>query len=184
MKEYRPINIKQIWKTHAETYAKNEKDKIKEKNKDKPPKDLIPEFPKDPRGHDINELSTLGEEAVAEILKTEIQKGDGYDLIYNGIKIDVITQSMNVGMSDFQTGIITPENYNPDQNCDVYVFCRAKPEEEKIWIGGWIERNSFYRIAKLRKKGERIGCVSAPNDGHRITYIALKDIYTLGGMKK
>ena len=163
------IGVKEAWKKPKKT--KPEKAHVKT----------------DSNGFDHEHITDVCENAIADILGVEINKGDGYDLIYKGLKIDVVAQSYQPEkqvsqIGDAYTGGLTPEQYDKHQNCDVYVFVRHNTGEENIWVGGWIKRDDFYALCKFRAKDTNIGCITVKYDGHQIRFKQLKPFTELEGI--
>lgn len=75
-----------------------------------------------------------------------------YDMIVDGLKIDVKTKSTSVVPLPHYSNSIT--DYNTTQLCDYYAFVRVKKDLTKAWWLGVCSKNVFFRDAKFMKKGE------------------------------
>ncbi len=75
-----------------------------------------------------------------------------YDLQINGKKIDVKTFKTNKEpTNDFNANISA---FNHTQKTDFYLWCSVAINMEYGYIIGYLEKDEFYRIAELKKKGE------------------------------
>lgn len=73
-----------------------------------------------------------------------------YDLIANGIKVDVKSKNCTSPPKPFYECSVA--NYNTKQKCDRYVFTRVN--NNIVYLLGWISKDKFYRDAVFHKKGE------------------------------
>jgi hypothetical protein len=109
----------------------------------------------------------VGELIVRDFLKSEgvaterVRKPD-FDLLANGVRVEVKTQR--------QSGPAIMPYYDvnvqdrlcvglPQQNCDLYVFCRVDNDVQYGGIVGWQTHWAVYHSGtwKTRKKGETMG---------------------------
>lgn len=75
-----------------------------------------------------------------------------YDLEINGKKIDVKTiKTDKEPTNDFNANISA---YNTRQQTDFYLWCSVSESMQYGYIIGYLEKDEFYRIAELKKKGE------------------------------
>ena len=118
-------------------------------------------------------------------MNTDLQPGEGYDLIYKGMKVDVHSQSTEgrPNVSDYPVWLRLDE-YNKEQNCDVYVFCRTQLRRKRLWICGWLYRDEFYEKAVYKEKGQRAGCRPCPYDSWRVRIIHLRRLEELKEVDK
>ena len=99
---------------------------------------------------DGNVAGFLGEYIVADYLKAEITNTHDYDLIKNGVKIDVKTKRCTTPPSEhYECSISTYYK----QRCDFYVFVRVMKDWSKGWILGIIRPKKYFDTATFYKKG-------------------------------
>jgi hypothetical protein len=94
----------------------------------------------------------IGEEMVASFLGAKRDNTYDYDLIFNGIKIDVKTKRTTVVPQDHYECSVA--DFNTKQNCDWYVFTRVANDASRGWILGFLPKAEFYERAAFRKAGE------------------------------
>ncbi len=75
-----------------------------------------------------------------------------YDLICNGKKIDVKTIKSNHEPKDDYNANISA--FNHTQQTDYYLWCYVSLDMTYGYVIGYLEKDEFYRIAELKKKGE------------------------------
>jgi hypothetical protein len=123
----------------------------------------------------------LGEYMVSDFLKARIENTYDYDLVKNGIKIDVKSKKC--------TSIPRPEYdcsvpaYNTRQKCDYYVFTRIMDDFQTGWICGIISKENFFKNARLYKKGEvdKSNWMEFKEDSYNMK---IKDLLDLGRLFK
>lgn len=94
----------------------------------------------------------IGEYMVADYLRAEFSNTHDYDLIRNGIKIDVKTKRCtSPPRPDYECSVSTYYK----QMCNFYIFCRVLTDYSQGWILGIIKRDDFFKKAKMYKKGTR-----------------------------
>lgn len=100
----------------------------------------------------------LGEILVAEALGARHENCLDWDLVTQcGITIDVKTKRCTTTpLLNYECSIA---EYNPDQNCQYYVFTRILKNFKKAWILGGISKKDYFDKAVRREKGQR-----DPND--------------------
>ena len=75
-----------------------------------------------------------------------------YDLEINGKKIDVKTiKTDKEPTNDFNANISA---FNTRQQTDFYLWCSVAESMKYGYIIGYLEKDEFYRIAELKKKGQ------------------------------
>lgn len=75
-----------------------------------------------------------------------------YDLEINGKKIDVKTiKTDKEPTNDFNANISA---FNTRQQTDFYLWCSVAESMKYGYIIGYLEKDEFYRLAELKKKGE------------------------------
>lgn len=75
-----------------------------------------------------------------------------YDLICNGKRIDVKTIKSNHEPKDDYNANISA--FNHTQQTDYYLWCYVSLDMTYGYVIGYLEKNQFYKIAELKKKGE------------------------------
>lgn len=99
----------------------------------------------------------LGEVITMEFLRSKGKEvkyeGDyNYDLISNGKKIDVKTIKTDKEPTDeFNANI---DANNTTQKTDFYLWCSVSVDMTYGYVIGYLEKDEFYKIANLKKKGE------------------------------
>ena len=94
----------------------------------------------------------IGEFMVEKFLKGKIDNTYDYDIVKNGIKIDVKSKKCtSIPKPDYDCSVPA---YNTKQKCDMYVFVRIMNTFDVGWICGIISKKEFFQKAKLWKKGQ------------------------------
>jgi hypothetical protein len=94
----------------------------------------------------------IGEFMVEKFLKGKIDNTYDYDIVKNGIKIDVKSKKCtSIPKPDYDCSVPA---YNTKQKCDMYVFVRIMNTFDVGWICGVISKREFFQKAKLWKKGQ------------------------------
>jgi len=75
-----------------------------------------------------------------------------YDLICNGKRIDVKTIKSNHEPKDNYNANISA--FNHTQQTDYYLWCYVSLDMTYGYVIGYLEKDEFYKIAELKKKGE------------------------------
>ena len=114
----------------------------------------------------LNNSITNGESrmhgAMGEIMAIEFLRSRGkdvkyvgcydYDIEINGKKIDVKTiRTDKEPTDDFNANISA---FNTTQKTDFYLWCSVSVDMTYGYVIGYLEKNEFYKIAELKKKGE------------------------------
>jgi len=136
----------------------------------------------DRHGHSKAELSVMGREIVSEKLKTPLVDGKKYDLEFMGKKIAVLTQSSfsEQMAGGVMAGWVRDENITEIEDAEILVFLRVAPKEDLVWFGGWIPKEEFFKKAKRKLPGDKVGCVVAVDTGWNLNFDYMADITTLG----
>ena len=93
----------------------------------------------------------LGEIVVANYINATIENTYDYDLIKNGIRIDVKTKSCKFKPNpDYDCSVY---KLSAKQKCDYYVFVRILDDFSQGWILGGIRKTIFFKKAIFYKKG-------------------------------
>jgi len=75
-----------------------------------------------------------------------------FDLICNGKKIDVKTIKSNHEPKDEYNANISA--FNHTQQTDYYLWCYVSLDMTYGYVIGYLDKDEFYRIAELKKKGD------------------------------
>lgn len=75
-----------------------------------------------------------------------------YDLICNGKRIDVKTIKTDKEPTDEFNDNISA--FNHTQQTDYYLWCAVSLDMTYGYVIGYLEKDEFYKIAELKKKGE------------------------------
>lgn len=96
--------------------------------------------------------SILGEVKAAEYLGAKRENTYDYDLVWNGLKIDVKTKKTTVKIVklNYEASIA---DFNTTQECDMYLFTRVNMITQQVWVIGMIDRDEYYEKARFMKKG-------------------------------
>jgi hypothetical protein len=128
-----------------------------------------------------NLVGFIGEEVAMYVLKKQaanvvhINTFD-YDIIANGIRIDVKSKSTSVPPLPHYSNSVA--NFNTTQDCDVYAFVRVKKDLTTAWWCGVIDKDRFFKDAVFMKKGQldadnkyviKADCYNLPISGLRET---------------
>lgn len=99
-----------------------------------------------------NVYGFLGEIIFAEAMGLNVNNTFHYDLILNGIKIDVKTKHCtSPPRPEYECSVAA---YNTDQECDFYVFVRIMKDLSRAWILGKKKRVNYYNEAVFYKQGQ------------------------------
>ena len=103
-----------------------------------------------------NLLGSVGEVIVSDYYKAKGVKVDdsstfNYDLILNGLTVDVKTRSINQHPKEHYE-VRLPHN-NTHQRAQYYLFVMIDPQFKKGWLIGYIKKDDYFKIARFYKKG-------------------------------
>jgi hypothetical protein len=100
--------------------------------------------------------------AIGEVITMEFLKSKGkavkyegdynYDIISNGKKIDVKTIKTDKEPTDKFNANISA--FNHTQQTDFYLWCAVSADMTYGYVIGYLEKDEFYKIAELKKKGD------------------------------
>ena len=111
-------------------------------------------------GGSSNIYGAIGEIMVYDIFKTKFpvqHVGDiDYDMLFCGdIRVEVKTKRTTVvPRGDYNCSI---SDYNPNQRCDLYIFCRVDESLSVGYILGYKWKHDFFDIARYNLFGESDG---------------------------
>jgi len=103
-------------------------------------------------GGTSNVVGAIGEIIVADSIEAKQINTYDYDLIKDGVRIDVKTKRCNTKpLPNYDCSVPL---HGTKQDCDAYVFVRILTDLSKAWILGGISKQSFYKEATLYRKGD------------------------------
>jgi len=99
-----------------------------------------------------NVVGAIGEVIVADSMKAKEISTYDYDLVKDGVRIDVKTKRCNTRpQPNYDCSVAL---HGTKQDCDMYVFVRILCDMSKAWILGSISKEDFYKKATLYRKGD------------------------------
>ena len=107
---------------------------------------------------DGNIAGFLGEEVANHIINGQITNTYDYDILKDGLKIDVKTKRCTSKPKPFYDCSVAA--YNTKQGCDYYVFVRIENKNGKwgrAWVLGSYPKKKYFEDAKFLKKGTKDG---------------------------
>jgi len=84
-------------------------------------------------------------------LEVEYSGKYDYDIIIDGVKIDIKTKKTTVVPKPFY--LCSVSDFNTRQKCDHYMFVRVMADYSKAWILGSRTKEAFYKISTFNRKG-------------------------------
>ena len=103
-----------------------------------------------------NLFGAIGEVVVADyyenFYEVDRQSTFDYDLVIDGRKVDVKTKKTTVVPKSYYLCSIS--NWNVNQKCDFYYFCRVQKDLSNVYLLGSISKERFFEQATFNKKGE------------------------------
>ena len=103
-------------------------------------------------GGTSNVVGAIGEIIVADSIEAKQINTYDYDLVKDGVRIDVKTKRCNTRpLPNYDCSVAL---HGTKQDCDAYVFVRILTDLSKAWILGGISKQSFYKEATLYRKGD------------------------------
>jgi len=103
-------------------------------------------------GGSSNVVGAIGEIVVADSIKAKETNTYDYDLVKDGLRIDVKTKRCNTKpMPNYDCSVAL---HGVKQDCDAYVFVRILCDLSKAWILGGVSKKDFYDKATLHRKGD------------------------------
>tara|TARA_R100000781_G_scaffold73728_1_gene46004 strand:- start:108 stop:593 length:486 start_codon:yes stop_codon:yes gene_type:complete len=103
-------------------------------------------------GGSRNVVGAIGEIIVADSIKAKETNTYDYDLVKDGLRIDVKTKRCSTTpMPDYDCSVAL---HGSKQDCDAYVFVRILINLSTAWILGGISKADFYNKATLYRKGQ------------------------------
>jgi len=102
-----------------------------------------------------NLVGCIGEIIVAKYLGVPLQHSYDYDLIWNGLKIDVKTKLTSVfPKPSYECSIASA---NPNQKCDWYIFTRVHSDLDTAYILGYLPKEEYFKTAECLHQGQVSG---------------------------
>lgn len=99
-----------------------------------------------------NYAGIFGELLFVEVFGGERANTYNYDIIYEGVKVDVKTKRRSVAPEPYYECSIA--DYNTEQECDYYYFVSVLDNYEHAWMLGCYEKGQYMHDATFHKKGE------------------------------
>jgi hypothetical protein len=100
-----------------------------------------------------NVAGFIGELCVHNLIGGTHNPTVNYDIILNDKKYDVKTKRCtSVPLPNYECSIAA---YNPNQECDYYIFTRVLSDYSNCWILGYISKKEYLDNARYCKKGEK-----------------------------
>jgi hypothetical protein len=103
---------------------------------------------------DGNKAGALGEVIVRQYYNAIQKNTYDYDLIIDGITIDVKTKRHSAKLTPTPLWTASVLDFNTTQKCEYYCFVGMADDYKKAYIYGFITKDNFYKTATFRKKGE------------------------------
>jgi hypothetical protein len=103
-------------------------------------------------GGTSNVVGAIGEIIVGDSIDAKQMNTYDYDLVKDGVRIDVKTKRCNTKpLPNYDCSVTL---HGTKQDCDAYVFVRILTDLSKAWILGGISKQNFYKKATLYRKGD------------------------------
>jgi hypothetical protein len=100
-----------------------------------------------------NVVGFIAELLIAKHLKIKVDNTYDYDLIKNGLKLDVKAKTCSSPPKpEYDCSVAA---YNIKQACDYYVFVRVHQNLETAWILGAYKKEDYFNDARFCKAGEK-----------------------------
>jgi hypothetical protein len=99
-----------------------------------------------------NLVGFLGEILFAKHFGGTIDNTYDYDVIVNGLKVDVKTKETTVKPRDHYYATVAA--YNTKQKCDAYYFVRILRNLTEGWLVGGMLKEDFFKKATFNKRGD------------------------------
>lgn len=99
-----------------------------------------------------NLVGFIGEIIVNEYIKGALVNTYDYDILRDGIKFDVKSKETSVKPKSYYECSIA--DYNPNQDCDYYIFTRVLNDHSKCWILGVKSKEEYFKESRFLKKGQ------------------------------
>ena len=114
-----------------------------------------------------NAIGFLSEIMLSEYLQCERQPCKDYDILWNGMKVDVKTKETTVPPKNYYDCSIAKTSTH--QRCDAYLFTRYI-KKGSLYVLGWISKEDFFNKARFLRKGD----IDGDND-----FVVKADCYNL-----
>lgn len=94
----------------------------------------------------------VGEELLSDFFEAQVTGEYDYDLIKNGVKIEIKTKRTTVEpQSNFEVSVA---EYNIRQNCNYYAFIRLTKNFDNAWFLGVMPKPVYFMKARKLNKGQ------------------------------
>lgn len=105
-----------------------------------------------------NIFGALGEILVQDLFiehKVDTNSTYDYDLIIDGLKIDVKTKKITEKFTPQPDYFVTLPAFNTKQKCDYYFFTSVSDTHKYFYLLGYISKENFFKNALFKKKNEK-----------------------------
>ena len=124
-----------------------------------------------------NMAGFIGEIVVADLIGAEMCNTYDYDLIKDGIKIDVKTKRTNYEPQPHYDCSVAA--LNTKQKCDAYCFVRVTNDLTTAWVLGFYDKHKYFDDAKFYMKGDVDGKFTFKSDCYNLPISSLKSFLDL-----
>lgn len=101
---------------------------------------------------DGNYAGIFAEELFTEIVGGTRDNTYDYDILYNGLKIDIKTKRRSVTPKSYYECSIA--DFNTSQDCDLYYFISVRYDYSKATFLGYISPDNYYEQAEFHEEGD------------------------------
>jgi hypothetical protein len=103
-----------------------------------------------------NVAGFLGEIAACRVYGGHLKHTYEYDMVLpDGRTADVKTKRTSTAPRDYYDCSVA--NFNPRQNCDIYIFCRVSYDNSRAWVLGHYNKKKYIEDARFLRRGEQDG---------------------------
>ena len=119
----------------------------------------------------------IGEKVIADLLDCEHKSTKDYDLVLkDGTTVDCKTYTSKYKPKETYMCNIMEASLH--QRCDAYVFTNFNPEQNLVYVCGYIPKKDFFEKADYVKKGDKspVNGVQYKSNGYNL---AIKELYPI-----
>jgi len=118
-----------------------------------------------------------GELIFHEVFGGTIDDDYEYDILLDGMKIDVKTSQISVTPLWHYNAVVPADKYR--QDCDLYYWVSLYGVDSddpfgKAWLCGYMEPDEFFEKASFTKQGDRLGAIPSPVNMYSVFYSQLR----------
>lgn len=123
-----------------------------------------------------NLVGFIGEIVVSNHINGELANTFDYDILKDGLKFDVKSKETTVKPKPYYECSIA--DYNPNQDCDYYIFTRVLNDHSRCWILGLKSKHDYFLESRFLKKGQIDGSNKfvVKADCHNLQISSLQEI--------